>query len=114
MPCGNNQNRNPKRNEIIVNNTLFSYNLEEVGENAYDLVVTPCNLPTSVYCVARITRRNNCCNNMEYFQSFINTDPVEIIQDCNLEQTIIRSINNYFNNVNSISNGCCNRNCGLF
>ena len=102
------------KDEILVGNTTFKFELNQISENVYDLVVTPCNVPTSVYCVARITVRENCCNNMEYYQAFINTDPVEIIQDCNLEQTIIRSINNYFNNVNSISNGCCNRSCGLF
>ena len=26
------------------------------------------NVPTSIYCVARITVRENCCNNMEYYQ----------------------------------------------
>lgn len=90
--------------EIIVGNTLFNYSLQEVSEKTFDLVVTPCNVPTSVYCVARITRRENCCNNMEYFQSFINTDPVEIIQDCNLRDIIARSIEIYFDNINTFDN----------
>lgn len=107
--------------EVIVGNTLFNYSLQEVSDCSFDLVVTPCNVPTSVYCVARITKRENCCNNMEYFQAFINTDPVEIIQDCNLEQTIIRAIEAYFDNIPTIDTGnnndsrCCNRSVfGLF
>ena len=117
MACNKNK-CNKHDNEILVDNVLFSYELNEVGESACDLVVTPCNVPTSVYCVARITKRENCCNNMEYFQSFINTDPVQIIQDCNLEQIITRSIENYFDSINNMNingNGCCNRSCfGLF
>ena len=103
MPCEKSCKRD--KNEILVNNTVFSYSLEETGEYTCDLVVTPCNVPTSVYCVARITRRENCCNNMTYFQSFINADPVEIIQDCSLEDIIERSIEIYFDNISTFNNG---------
>ena len=57
---------------------------------------------------------------MKYYQAFINTDPVEIIQDCSLEDIIRRSIGVYFNNLPQFDiNGCncgCNRNrtCGLY
>lgn len=115
MACANANNDNCTR-EVIVGNTLFKCTLNPVSENAYDLVCTPCNIPTSVYCISRITKRENCCNNMEYYQSFINTDPVEIIQDCNLDDIIVRSIETYFNNIPDIStnsNNCCN-NRGLF
>lgn len=99
-------------NEILVGNTLFNYSLNEEEDCVYSLVATPCNVPTSVYCIARITTRENCCNNMEYYQSFINTDPVEIIQDCNLKQIIRRSIEAYFDNNSSFfSNNGCNRRC---
>lgn len=114
MACANACNNH----EIIVGNTLFNYSLNEVSECAYDLVCTPCNIPTAVYCVARITKRENCCNNMEYYQAFINTDPVEIIQDCNLEQIIVRAIESYFDNIptletsNNDNTCCCNR--GIF
>ena len=86
------------------------------GHDVYDLVVTPCNVPTSIYCVARISKRENCCGNMEYYQSFINTDPVEIIQDCNLCDIIARSIENYFNNIFNNNSCSCNSNrmFGLF
>ena len=107
------------KNEIIVGNTTFKYELNEVNENTFDLVATPCNVPTSVYCIARITVRENCCNNMEYYQAFINTDPVEIIQDCDLCDLIARAIETYFANVlgiNTNGNGCgCHYNTfGLF
>lgn len=107
MSCPNKREKCSNDHEVLVGNTLFNYELREVSENAFDLVVTPCNVPTSIYCVARITKRENCCNNMKYFQSFVNTDPVEIIQDCNLEDIIVRSIETYFNN-NSFGNGCNN------
>ena len=114
-----NQNQGQRR-EVIVGNTRFAYTLEQLDQNTFDLSVTPCNNPTAVYCIARISIRENCCNNMRYYQAFINTDPVEIIQDCNLEDIIRRSIGIYFNNLPAFDvNGCncgCNRNrtCGLF
>ena len=53
---------------------------------------------------------------MEYFQSFINTDPVQIIQDCSLCNIISRSIETYFDNTNLLNNtNCgCRNNFGLF
>ena len=90
--------------EVLVENVLFKYNLNEVSDNSYDLVVTPCNVPTAIYCVARITKRTNCCNNMDYYQAFINTDPVEIIQDCSLEDIICRSIAHYMNSIGGCNN----------
>ena len=116
MPCDK-KCKNGKNNEVLVGNVIFNYTLNENDNYTVDLVVTPCNVPTSVYCVARITTRENCCNNMTYYQSFINADPVEIIQDCNLENIIIRSIEEYFNNVYNLNNNntCCSRNnFGLF
>ena len=113
----NNQKDNHRKDEVIVGNTTFKFELNQVSENVYDLVVTPCNVPTSIYCVARITVRENCCNNMEYYQAFINTDPVEIIQDCNLCDTVSRAIQIYFQNISFFngSSGCCNqRSFGLF
>ncbi len=116
MSCSSKRGNCNNDHEVIVGNTTFNYELREVSDNAYDLVVTPCNVPTSIYCVARITRRENCCNNMSYYQSFVNTDPVQIIQDCSLEDIIARSIEAYFDN-NSFggNNGCCRNNgCNLF
>lgn len=112
MSCPNKDCK--KSNEVIVDNTVFNFNLKEVNDNVYDLVVTPCNVPTSVYCVARITKRENCCNNMEYFQSFINTDPVQIIQDCNLCDIISRSIEAYFNNISTFNSNSCGCGCNSF
>ena len=99
--------------EVLVGNVLFNYNLNQVNEYTYDLAVTPCNIPTSVFCIARITVRENCCNNMEYYQAFINTDPVEIIQDCNLCNIISRSIDTYFANTNFLGNNNCNCRNGI-
>lgn len=118
MSCKGNDYNKHNDNEVLVGNTLFNYQLNEVSDNVYDLVATPCNVPTSIYCIARITKRENCCNNMEYFQSFINTDPVEIIQDCNLRDIIARSIETYFNNLSTFNNNssscCCGNSFGLF
>lgn len=103
--------------EILVGNTLFNYDLNQVNDYTYDLVVTPCNIPTSVFCIARITVRENCCNNMEYYQAFINTDPVQIIQDCNLCNIISRAIEAYFDNTglfNNTDNCQCRNNFGFF
>ena len=50
--------------EILVGNILFKCDLNQVNEYTYDLAVTPCNVPTSVFCIARITVRENCCNNI--------------------------------------------------
>ena len=109
------EKNNKNHDEVIVGNTLFKYDLNQVGENTFDLVATPCNLPTAVYCIARITVRENCCNNMEYYQAFINTDPVEIIQDCDLRNIITRAIGTYFTNVPTMNTNCCRRNTfGLF
>ncbi len=107
-----NKNEETCKQEIIVGNTLFKYDLNQIDDTTYDLVCTPCNVPTSVYCVGRITVRENCCNNMEYYQAFINADPVEIIQDCDLCTIIARAIETYFANTPAIettTNTCCNR-----
>lgn len=106
-----------KREEIVVCNRLFKYTLEPIAENTYELSVVACCTPTATYDIARITVRENRCNGMEYFQAFINTDPVAIIQDCNLENIIRRSIIAYFDNTPCIDcggeNGCCNCNRGF-
>lgn len=112
--CNNENNCNQ---EILVGNTTFKYELNQINENTYDLVATPCNIPTSIYCIARISVRENCCNNMQYYQAFINTDPVEIIQDCNLCDCIRRAIAEYFNNtpiVNTNNNNCGRTGFGFF
>lgn len=115
MAC---EKTNCNKKEVIVGNTTFAITLTEVCENVYDLACTPCNVPTSVYCVCRITVRENCCNNMRYYQSQINSDPVVTIQDCNLEDIIVRSIEEYFSNLPTFSTGNNNNNCccnsGLF
>lgn len=112
MACSNKRGGCANDHEVIVGNTTFNFELREVSDNAFDLVVTPCNVPTSIYCVARITKRENCCNNMCYYQSFVNTDPVQIIQDCNLEDIIARSIEAYFDNISfDNNNGCCRNSC---
>ncbi len=90
-------NRRSNRNEIEACGTTFEFNLREVSENTFNLVVTPCSQPTAVYEIARITVRENNCTGLKYFQAFVNTDPVEIIQDCNLRNIICRSIMAYFN-----------------
>lgn len=103
--------------EVLVGNVLYKYDLNEVNEYTYDLVATPCNVPTSVFCIARITVRENCCNNMEYFQAFINTDPVQIIQDCDICNIIARAIESYFDNTGlfNMNNNCnCRNTFGLF
>lgn len=116
MSCKGNDYNKCNEHEVLVGNTIFNYQLNEVSDNVFDLVATPCNVPTSVYCIARITKRENCCNNMEYFQAFINTDPVEIIQDCSLRDIISRSIENYFNNLSTFNNNSCgcSNHFGLF
>lgn len=111
--------QNLNQNEVLVCNTLFMYDLVETttGSNVYDLICTPCNTPTAVYNVARITLRENSCNQIQYYQAFINTDPVEIIQDCNLENCVTRCIEIYFCNLEPINCSNCNGNstgcCGL-
>lgn len=107
------------KDEVIVCNTLFKYDLVEVSDGVYDLLATPCNLPTAVFNVGRITVRENACNQMEYFQGFINTDPVEIIQDCDLERLIQRMIRSYVDDIpefscNSNGNNCRRSGFGLF
>lgn len=95
-------NKEKCKNEIVVCNTLFKFELVEECSDTYELVVTPCNMPTAVYDIARITKRTNACSGLDYFQAFINTDPVEIIQDCDLENLIQRAIEAYFDNAPDI------------
>lgn len=105
------------KNEIVVNGVLYKYNLIPLTQDdanvACDLWVTPCNLPTAVYDVARITCRENTCAQLTYYQAFINTDPVEIIQDCDLCNTIARAIEIYINRCNNL-NTCRNNYFGFF
>lgn len=106
-----------KKNEVVVCNTLFKYDLVPAGENAFDLVCTPCNTPTAVYNIGRISQRENSCNQIEYYQAFINCDPVQIIQDCDLQSCISRAIAIYFECIPTISCqscGCSGLGFGLF
>ncbi len=108
---------NKPTDEILVCNNVFKFKLVKVNAEVYDLVVTPCCQPTAVYDVARITERTNACMGSAFYQAFINTDPVTIIQDCTLEGAVRRAIAIYFENTPCIEcNGCTNTcfNCGLF
>lgn len=103
--------------EILVCNNVFKYKLVKVNNDVYDLVVTPCCTPTAVYDVARISERMNGCMQSTYYQAFINTDPVVIIQDCTLEGAVRRAIAIYFENNPCIECTGCNDTCcnqGLF
>lgn len=121
MSCGNNNGnqREGNRGLGLRTNTIcccdhrFTFNLTEVGNDRYTLTVTPCELPTAVFDVATITVRENSCNQIEYYQIAINTDPVEIIQDCDLECGICRAITTYFNNA-TLPTCNNNRRNGLF
>ncbi len=86
-------------NEITINGVLYKYALNPIStdNNVCDLIVTPCNMPTAVYDIARITCRQNNCTNVGYYQAQINTDPVTIIQDCSLCGIVERCITDYFN-----------------
>lgn len=95
--------------EILVCNNLFKYSLVPVGNDAYDLICTPCQTPTAVYDVARIQLRQNGCSQITYYQCVINSTCVEIIQDCTLEGAIRRCIMTYFANMPCIE---CNNPCG--
>lgn len=119
MACANKNtnstfNFNNNENKICCCDSRFTYNLSQTGENRFVLTVTPCSCPTAVFDVATITIRENTCNQIEYYQIAINTDPVEIIQDCSLEDGICRAIVCYFNNVELPT--CTNRtrNFGFF
>ena len=81
-------NKEKCKNEVVVCNTLFKFELIEECSDTFELVVTPCNTPTAVFDIARITKRTNACSGLDFFQAVINTDPVEIIQDCDLENLI--------------------------
>lgn len=89
-------NKEKCKNEVVVCNTLFKFELIEECSDTFELVVTPCNTPTAVFDIARITKRTNACSGLDFFQAVINTDPVEIIQDCDLENLIQRAIEAYF------------------
>ncbi len=111
---------NKKTNEVFICNTLFKYDLVEECNGIYELVAIPCNLPTAVYDIAKISTKTNACMGLDFYQAFINTDPVEIIQDCSLEHIIERAIYIYFENApsidcNSCSSTCkCNKTFGFF
>ena len=76
----------------------FTFNLTQTSNDRYTLTVTPCSLPTAVFDIATIAVKTNTCNQIEYYQVAINTDPVEIIQECDLECAVCRAITTYFNN----------------
>ena len=88
-----------ERQEICVDGVKYAYNLTHLDENTVELCVTPNCLPTACFDVARITCKKNCCGG-GYFQGFINTDPVVIIQDVELHEMICRCIRIYFERTN--------------
>lgn len=114
MAC---QNQNPtdfENIELIICNQVFECSLTSTGNNSYELTCTPCCTPTAYFDVARISTRENDCNNINYYQAFINTDPVEIIQDCNLERIIRRCIEYYFKNFTCPTCNTTTKRCSLF
>ncbi len=113
MACNDNNNNNNNHNhnrsrrnfgmeerQICCCNNKFTFDLTEIGNNQFTLTVTPCSIPTSVFDVATITVKENSCNQIEYFQATINTDPVITIQDCSLRDLLCRAITAYFSDIN--------------
>ncbi|MGM9971440.1 MAG: hypothetical protein ACI35W_03460 [Anaeroplasmataceae bacterium] len=106
-----------EENEICCCGQLYQFSLVSGGRsdssggnssssgNTKTLLVTPCDQPTAIFDVATITTKSNSCMDLTYFQAVVNTDPVEIIQDCNLRNTICRTIELYMRN-NSCGCGC--------
>ena len=82
MACSNNQTNNTlgnlglDENYICCCNDRFTFNLDPIGDGRYTLTCTPCSLPTAVFDVATISVRQNSCNQIEYYQAAINTDPL--------------------------------------
>lgn len=117
MACNENNRSNPqgRRNFGIEDRTIcccnqkFTFDLTETGNNRFTLTVTPCSIPTSVFDVGTITVKENTCNQIEYFQATINTDPVITIQDCSFRDLLCRAITAYFNDINFPSCGCSRR-----
>lgn len=120
MPCGNRNDNNDTEalgldeHFICCCNQRFTFNLTSAGDNRYVLTVTPCSCPTAVFDVATITVKENSCNQIEYYQAAINTDPVEIIQDCSLRNILCRCIRQYFNDIDLPSCGNNRRTFGFF
>ena len=76
---------------IILLEMLITCMCSTASSDTITLTVTPCTLPTAVFDVATITVKENSCNQIEFYQAAINTDPVQIIQDCSLDEIICRS-----------------------
>lgn len=120
MACSNNQTNNTlgnlglDENYICCCNDRFTFNLDPIGDGRYTLTCTPCSLPTAVFDVATISVRQNSCNQIEYYQAAINTDPVKIIQDCSLRDLLCRCINWYFDDATLPNCNTNRRNFGLF
>ena len=120
MACSNNQTNNTlgnlglDENYICCCNDRFTFNLDPIGDGRDTLTCTPCSLPTAVFDVATISVRQNSCNQIEYYQAAINTDPVKIIQDCSLRDLLCRCINCYFDDATLPNCNTNRRNFGLF
>ncbi len=121
MSCGCNKccNQEPlEDNEIYCCGQLYQYTLTTDAGNNQSLLCTPCNQPTAIFDVASITTKTNACMGVTYYQAVVNTDPVEIIQDCNLKNTVCRCIELYMKD-NACGCGCqsscqCNKGFSLF
>ena len=114
MACSGNTNNTGRTNldledrQICCCNQKFTFDLTSTGNNQYTLTVTPCSIPTAVFDVATITVKENSCNQIEFFQATINTDPVITIQDCNLRDLLCRSISAYFSDIHFPTCNCSN------
>ena len=100
--------------EVVVCNTTFKFRLTPIDSTTYSLCVSRCNAPTATYDIATIRVRTNNCSGTTYYQAFVNSDPVEIIQDCSLCDIVRRAIEIYFQNlepINCRSNNNGNGNC---
>ena len=115
------QKDNCMNEEIVVCNTTFKFKLIPIDSNSYSLCVSRCNAPTATYDIATIRVRTNNCSGTTYYQAFVNSDPVEIIQDCSLCDIVKRAIEIYFSRLEPINCrgngndcGCRNNFLGIF
>ncbi len=98
---------------IEVDGTPYRVNVVKDG-NKLIVYASPCCLPSAVFKIAEIVKTENCCNEFDFFEAMVFTDPVECIIDCDLCKIIRRALEIYIedfsldcDNNNRRGNSCC-------
>ena len=100
-----------KNELLVIDGNQYRINLAENG-NCVVVYASPCLLPSCVFEVAEVCRKENCCSEFEFYEAMIYTDPVQCIIDCSFCEIVRRAVEIYVDDIDLNTGN--QRRCGFF